>query len=250
MKLLTTLFLLGVFYSTALGQPSPDNTRVPPGASLNVPNTAYTEWKLGKPDPKYPGYFEVLKSGRSLGAARASHLAYCTGEVYALGRPTSGKGGWWRIAADLLWTNTVALPCDVVVPPPPPPVGGWTKCALESEQCIFKGQKEVRYGLGIYFSRVFTNGVLCSNAIFGDPVPGAPKVCEYRDVDPNAPPPVNITGNPFCEISGVALKQGSPAIDAGALIPGVHCLAAGKGDGRCVEWSGKAPDIGACESVF
>lgn len=53
--------------------------------------------------------------------------------------------------------------------------------------------------------------------------------------------------NPYCGESGKALRAGSPAIDTGALIPGFHCPTAGKGDGKCVEWTGSAPDIGACE---
>lgn len=53
--------------------------------------------------------------------------------------------------------------------------------------------------------------------------------------------------NPYCAPSGKGLRAGSTAIDTGALIPGFHCPAAGKGDGKCVEWTGNAPDIGACE---
>src|SRR5262249_43135476 len=59
----------------------------------------------------------------------------------------------------------------------------WTFCAVEDSQCNFSGTKEVRYGInGVYVSQIFTGGVSCSNTIFGDPVYGYVKQCEYRDV--------------------------------------------------------------------
>jgi hypothetical protein len=41
---------------------------------------------------------------------------------------------------------------------------------------------------------------------------------------------------------------GSPLVDAGEVIAGYHCPAAGPGDGSCVPWQGRAPDLGAFES--
>lgn len=80
-------------------------------------------------------------------------------------------------------------------PPPPPPTTGWTVCAQEAERCSFSGQKEVRYGANDVFTapRVFTDGVECSNAVFGDPVFGVQKHCEVRDVTtPSDPPPAKL----------------------------------------------------------
>ena len=56
-------------------------------------------------------------------------------------------------------------------------------------------------------------------------------------------------GNPYCAEAGVTLQPGSPAIDAGTLIPGFHCDTPGPSLTGCQEWYGKAPDIGACEYV-
>lgn len=57
-------------------------------------------------------------------------------------------------------------------------------------------------------------------------------------------------GNPYCAQAGVILQQGSPAIDAGVVVPGVHCSHAGPcTDEGLQEWYGAAPDIGACEFV-
>ena len=70
----------------------------------------------------------------------------------------------------------------------PPPSTGWTFCANEYERCTFTGTKEVRYGANGTFTAplVFSNGVTCTNAIFGDPLPGANKRCEYRDLGRHA----------------------------------------------------------------
>ncbi len=57
--------------------------------------------------------------------------------------------------------------------------------------------------------------------------------------------PLSLT--PFCD--GFRLAPGSPAIDAGAWIQGIHCPAPGFDDSGCVEWFGTAPDIGACEFI-
>lgn len=64
-------------------------------------------------------------------------------------------------------------------------------------------------------------------------------------------------GNPFCAEAGFLLAPGSPAIDQGARIEGLHCPEPGSAlnqpvlaDGSyCLEWAGKNPDIGACERV-
>jgi len=64
-------------------------------------------------------------------------------------------------------------------------------------------------------------------------------------------------GSPFCAAAGALLSPGSPAIDAGEIIPGYHCPLAGssqnqprQADGSpCAEWYGTAPDAGACEFV-
>jgi glucose/arabinose dehydrogenase len=57
----------------------------------------------------------------------------------------------------------------------------WTLCADEGGRCAFAGTAEVRYGVdGTYATGTFTGGVECSNAVFGDPVPGVVKHCDFR----------------------------------------------------------------------
>ena len=64
---------------------------------------------------------------------------------------------------------------------PDNPEAPWIPCAQERGSCNFTGEAEVRYGNnGIYNIQTHTDGVSCSNTIFGDPTPGVAKVCEYR----------------------------------------------------------------------
>ncbi len=56
----------------------------------------------------------------------------------------------------------------------------WTYCAGENQQCTFYGTQRVRYGAnGSYYYNTFTNGVSCTNAVFGDPAYGTYKQCSY-----------------------------------------------------------------------
>jgi hypothetical protein len=54
----------------------------------------------------------------------------------------------------------------------------WSYCASENQYCSFSGTRSVRYGAnGSYYYKTFTNGVSCSNYIFGDPAFGTVKHC-------------------------------------------------------------------------
>ena len=49
----------------------------------------------------------------------------------------------------------------------------WTFCANEGGLCAFTGTKEVQYGAnGSYSYKTLTGGTACTNAVFGDPLPG------------------------------------------------------------------------------
>jgi hypothetical protein len=63
----------------------------------------------------------------------------------------------------------------------------WTQCATEGGNCNFNGMRVVRYGARErYAIGEFFNGVACTNAVFGDPIRGTSKRCEYGpEVDVN-----------------------------------------------------------------
>ncbi|WP_179131053.1 putative Ig domain-containing protein [Candidatus Entotheonella palauensis] len=59
---------------------------------------------------------------------------------------------------------------------------GWIPCADENQFCDFDGEKDVRYGAnGAYAFGTFTDGVNCTNGVFGDPIQGVGKQCWYRN---------------------------------------------------------------------
>ena len=67
-------------------------------------------------------------------------------------------------------------------PSPPTSNTSWSYCASEGGQCNFSGTREVRYGAnGNYAYGIFTNGVSCNNGVFGDPLSGIVKECQYGD---------------------------------------------------------------------
>ncbi|GKS94260.1 PilC/PilY family type IV pilus protein [Acidovorax sp. SUPP2825] len=75
-----------------------------------------------------------------------------------------------------------------------------TQCATENNTCSFTGTKEVWYGVkvnGINYWKVApaSNGVACTNDIFGDPKSGTPKQCYYRNYSGPWTPPVNANLN-------------------------------------------------------
>ncbi|MFH1256740.1 MAG: Ig-like domain-containing protein [Candidatus Diapherotrites archaeon] len=58
---------------------------------------------------------------------------------------------------------------------------GWTFCANEGQTCSFSGTRQVRYGANnTYAYGTYTNSVSCSNSVFGDPIYGATKHCDYN----------------------------------------------------------------------
>ncbi len=59
--------------------------------------------------------------------------------------------------------------------------GEWMRCADEGGFCDFDGTRRVRYGAnGVYAYATFTDGVQCSNEVFGDPLFGVGKACGFE----------------------------------------------------------------------
>jgi beta-glucanase (GH16 family) len=73
----------------------------------------------------------------------------------------------------------------------------WTNCATENGTCSFSGTREVRYGLdGKYATRTATGSIACTNEVFGDPYPGADKICSYATTTTADAQPAPDTSNP------------------------------------------------------
>nr|WP_314543128.1 hypothetical protein [uncultured Massilia sp.] len=70
---------------------------------------------------------------------------------------------------------------------PAAPGTSWKHCANENGTCSFPDTRLVRYGTDdTYFELSLAGPVTCSNAVFGDPVPGADKWCSFQN-DPPVP---------------------------------------------------------------
>jgi Flp pilus assembly pilin Flp len=68
------------------------------------------------------------------------------------------------------------------------PVPTWTTCANENGVCSFSGTALVRYGAnGIWVTQTYTNGVSCTNAVFGDPISGVAKTCQVYPITSPTP---------------------------------------------------------------
>jgi hypothetical protein len=149
------------------------------------------------------GSGSVSSSPGGINGCTSSCSASFSGTVQLTANPSAGSSfaGWSGGGCNGTAGCTVNLTANTAVTAtfnlssasPPPPSPAWTFCANEWAQCNFSGTKEVRYGAnGVYISKIFTNGVLCSNSVFGDPIYGFVKKCEHRDVATTAAATTNL----------------------------------------------------------
>jgi hypothetical protein len=133
----------------------------------------------------------VIDAGSAPGMSASGVSLAPTGQykatAYGETRPVSGNLdiGAYEAAAV---TTTVPAPAPAPAPAPvpapapaPAPSETWTACANQYAVCQFSGTRQVRYGAnGVYVTKTFTGSVLCSNSVFGDPLPGfGGKTCSF-----------------------------------------------------------------------
>ncbi len=102
----------------------------------------------------------------------------------------------------------------------------WTVCAQENQTCSFSGTKNVRYGANGKFSiKTLSNGTLCSNAVFGDPAPGAVKQCEIDSTPVASTWAFCANENETCSFSGTKnVRYGANGkFNTKALSNGTQC---------------------------
>lgn len=88
----------------------------------------------------------------------------------------------------------------------------WVWCANEGTRCNFSGARQVRYGTATSnVVRTFTNGAVCSNAVFGDPARNTRKQCWYNNgttsSTPTPAPAPPTTGGSFSTTQIYALRD-------------------------------------------
>jgi len=90
-----------------------------------------------------------------------------------------GIGNVFTEINSTLTTNSGSASVPTAVPPTATPVPTWTFCAIEDDFCNFSGTAPVRYGAnGIWVTGTYTNGIACTNGVFGDPVLNVVKSCQ------------------------------------------------------------------------
>ena len=130
---------------------------------------------------------DVLKNGASVpGGSGTGQLTYVDSTQLVWGQDAV-SGSWYS------WNGSTWIG-----PSATSPIGdqgtAWTHCAAENEVCAFSGTATVRYGAnGVFATTTFTNGVSCSNAVFGDPIPGVFKSCDIAGGGPPPPPGATYT---------------------------------------------------------
>lgn len=105
---------------------------------------------------------------------------YCHNSVF--GDPAYGVQKYCRYGDPI--TQAVTAPAAVTAPVATTTTTSttstttWQVCAVQGTFCQFSGTRQVRYGTTRYgVTRTFTNGVACTDAIFGDPDYGNKKTC-------------------------------------------------------------------------
>jgi alpha-L-rhamnosidase len=94
----------------------------------------------------------------------------------------------------------------------PPAADTWTQCATETGTCAFAGTATVAYGAaGQFRYATLTGGTACTNAVFGDPIPGTGKACHLT-----APPPGTTTWTPCADETKTCAFTGTREVAFGA----------------------------------
>ncbi len=95
-------------------------------------------------------------------------------------------------------TSTVTPTFTPSTTPTATPVGIWVTCANENGFCSFSGTTQVRYGANdTWVTQIHTDGVACTNAVFGDPVWGVVKTCQVYQIASSTPTASPIPTNTF-----------------------------------------------------
>jgi len=90
-------------------------------------------------------------------------------------RPSSGS-----LDIGAYESGATAAPVPAAIPVPQSTGTTWTTCATENDTCNFSGTRQVRYGANdTYATRTATGSIACANYVFGDPVYGIVKSCQY-----------------------------------------------------------------------
>lgn len=176
---------IGAYEAAGTGTTTPTTTPTPTPAPAPAPTTTTTSWVNCAGENglcAFSGTRQVRYGANgSYGYKSATGSIACSNDVF--GDPIYGVVK----ACSYADTSTTSTPTAPVVSSPAPtalvvtaPV--WTRCSGEDGTCSFTGTHQVRYGAnGIYATKSATGSIACSNNVFGDPIWGVVKSCEYQN---------------------------------------------------------------------
>ena len=137
-----------------------------------------------------------------------SHLAIMV--LITLASSLSGCGGDStndKLSAFVQTKDAILKAVSVTATP------NWVRCAVEDGQCSFPGTATVRFGLNQkFFTKVATNTIRCSVAVFGDPYFGVDKICDY---DAGTAPPVTTAWTACAVEDGTCVFPGTMQVRFG-----------------------------------
>ncbi len=167
---------------------TPPTTTTPPPATTTPPTTTTTWVSCAAENAtcSFSGARQVrYGAGNSYAYKSASSSISCSNAVF--GDPIYGVVKSCSYAETTVTTPAPAtpvtptpVPVTPVTPTPVPATPVWTRCGGENETCSFTGTRQVRYGANnVYATRSATGSIACANTVFGDPIYGVVKSCEY-----------------------------------------------------------------------
>ncbi|MBI4010404.1 MAG: right-handed parallel beta-helix repeat-containing protein, partial [Candidatus Aenigmarchaeota archaeon] len=123
-------------------------------------------------------------------------------------------------------------------------IGDWWFRGISEWQAKFPNTLTAQNG-----SIGFRNLSLLTTNLDSEGTPGILQPLGNPDAFFNAADAITYARNAVNEIFGIGAE--SPVVDAGVIVPGIHCSTPGSHPGQnCREWYGNAPDIGAFESPY
>jgi hypothetical protein len=176
---------IGAYEAAGTAATSPTTTPTPAPAPTTTTTTTTTSWVNCAGENglcSFSGTRQVRYGANgSYGYKSATGSIACSNDVF--GDPV------WGVVKSCSYadTSTTSTPTAPVVTSPAPtapvvtaPV--WTRCSGEDGTCSFTGTHQVRYGAnGVYATKSATGAIACNNNVFGDPIWGVVKSCEYQN---------------------------------------------------------------------
>ena len=112
------------------------------------------------------------------------------GVAVLLGAVAACGGGGDEAQAEAVDESAQGRALAAAPVPAPPPGTNWVNCATEGGNCALPESRTVRYGAnGSYLYKTVTGSIACTNAVWGDPLFGVVKGCDYAGAAAPPPPP-------------------------------------------------------------